>query len=119
MKIDVKNIMKMRSFELMAETSTVDEFNRLILNLEGKKIDEIDGRVERFDVKNIGNFYEDTVENYLRELSSVKSIKKEKISELVKNIKDGDLSSREILMEGSLKLVAKTARSYGNSKGYR
>ena len=112
MKIDVKNIMKMRSFELMAETSTVDEFNRLILNLEGKKIDEIDGRVERFDVKNIGNFYEDTVENYLRELSSVKSIKKEKISELVKNIKDGDLSSREILMEGSLKLVAKTALYY-------
>lgn len=115
MKIDfknMKNVIDMRSFELMAETSTADEFKSLILNLEGKKIDEVDGRVEKFDFKNIGSFYENTVENYLRELSSVKSIKKEKISELIKNIKDGDTSSREILMEGSLKLVAKTALYY-------
>lgn len=115
MKIDfknMKNVIDMRSFELMAETSTADEFKSLILNLEGEKIDEVDGRVEKFDFKNIGSFYENTVENYLRELSSVKSIKKEKISELIKNIKDGDTSSREILMEGSLKLVAKTALYY-------
>jgi RNA polymerase sigma factor (sigma-70 family) len=115
MKIDIKNIentIDMRSFELMAETSTSDEFKDLILNLEGKKIDETDGRVEKFDHRNMGNFYENTVENYLRELSSVKSIKKEKILELLKNIKGGDISSREILMEGSLKLVAKTALNY-------
>lgn len=115
MKIDFKNAgstIDMRSFELMAETSTTEEFKSLILNLKGKKIDETDGRIERFDFKNIGSFYENTVENYLRELSSVKSIKKEKISELIKNIKDGDISSREILMEGSLKLVAKTALYY-------
>ncbi len=115
MRIDfknMKNVIDMRSFELMAETSTSDEFKDLILNFEGKKIDEIDGRVEKFDLKNTGSFYENTVENYLRELSSVKSIKKEKISELIKKIKDGDTSSREILMEGSLKLVAKTALYY-------
>jgi len=115
MKIDfknMKNVIDMRSFELMAETSTADEFKSLILNLEGEKIDEVDGRVEKFDFKNIGSFYENTVENYLRELSSVKSVKKEKISELIKNIKAGDVSSREILMEGSLKLVAKTALYY-------
>ncbi|MCS5420363.1 MULTISPECIES: sigma-70 family RNA polymerase sigma factor [Psychrilyobacter] len=112
---DIKNIgdiIDMRSFEVMAETSTPNEFKSLILTLEGKKIDETGGRVEKFDRKNIGNFYEDTVENYLRELSSVKSIKKETISELIKNIQDGDISSREILMEGSLKLVAKTALYY-------
>ena len=115
MRIDFKNMentIDMRSFELMAETSTTDEFKSLILNLEGKKIDEINGRIEKFDFRNIGNFYEDTVENYLRELSSIKSIKKEKISELIKNIKAEDLSSREVLMEGSLKLVAKTALYY-------
>lgn len=118
MKIDVKDIkniedtIDMRSFEMMAETSTPIEFKDLILNLDGKKIDEISGRVERFDHKNIGNFYENTVENYLRELSSIKSIKKEKISELIKNIQNGDTPSREILMEGSLKLVAKTALYY-------
>ncbi|MGB6129775.1 MAG: sigma-70 family RNA polymerase sigma factor [Psychrilyobacter sp.] len=115
MRIDFKNMgntIDMRSFELIAETSTVDEFKSLILNLKGKKIDETNGRVEKFDFKNIGNFYEDTVENYLRELSSIKPIKKEKISELIKDIKAEDLSSREILMEGSLKLVAKTALYY-------
>jgi len=112
MKIDIENIIDMRSFELMAETSTVDEFKSLILNLEGKKIDEINGRVEKFDFENIGNFYEETVENYLRELSSIKPIKKEKISELIKDIKGGDFSSREILMEGSLKSVAKIALYY-------
>ncbi|UUV19156.1 sigma-70 family RNA polymerase sigma factor [Fusobacteria bacterium ZRK30] len=118
MKIDFKNAgntINMRSFELMAETSTTEEFKSLILNLEGKKIDEIDGRIEKFDFKNIGSFYENTVENYLRELSSVKSIKKEKISELIKKIKDGDISSREVLMEGSLKLVAKTALYYSKA----
>ncbi|MEI6856778.1 sigma-70 family RNA polymerase sigma factor [Psychrilyobacter sp.] len=118
MKIDIKNIedtIDMRSFELMAETSSTDEFKSLILNLEGKKIDEIGGRVEKFDIKNIGSFYENTVENYLRELSSIKSIKKEKMSELIKDIKDGDVSSREILMEGSLKLVAKIALYYSKA----
>lgn len=118
MRIDFKNAgntIDMRSFELMAETSTIDEFKSLILNLEGKKIDEIDGRIERFDMKNIGSFYENTVENYLRELSSVKSIKKEKMSELIKNIKGGDVSSRENLMEGSLKLVAKIALYYSKT----
>lgn len=115
MRIDFKNMgnmIDMRSFELMVETSRDDEFKSLILNLKGKKIDEINGRVEKFDFRNIGNFYEDTVENYLRELSSIKPIKKEKISELIKDIKAEDLSSREILMEGSLKLVAKIALYY-------
>jgi RNA polymerase sigma factor (sigma-70 family) len=118
MEINIKNIentIDMRSFELMAETSTTDEFKSLILNLEGKKIDEINGRVKKFNIKNVGSFYENTVENYLRELSTVKSIKKEKISELIKNIKDGDISSREILMEGSLKLMAKIALYYSKA----
>lgn len=116
--MNIKNIedtIDMRSFELMAETSSTDEFKGLILNLEGKKIDEINGRVEKFDIKNVGSFYENTVENYLRELSSVKSIKKEKISELIKEIKEGDTFSREILMEGSLKLMAKIALYYSKA----
>jgi len=118
MKKNIKNIentIDMRSFELMAETSKTDEFKNIILNLEGKKIDEKNGRIEKFNIKNMGSFYENTVENYLRELSTVKSIKKEKISELIKNIKDGDLSSREILMEGSLKLMAKIALYYSKA----
>ena len=109
---DIEDIMDMRTFENIAETSNRNEFKGIILTLVGKKIDEVSGRVERFDMKNMGNFYENTVENYLRELSSVKSLKEEDILELVKKIKDGDISSREILIEGSLKLVARIALNY-------
>ena len=115
MKINIENKIDMRSFELMVENSTINEFKDIILNLEGKKIDEINGRVEKFNMKNIGSFYENTVENYLRELSSIKAVKKEKILDLIKGIKDGDTSSREILMEKSLKLVAKIALYYSKT----
>ena len=115
MKINIENKIDMRSFELMVENSTINEFKDIILNLEGKKIDEINGRVEKFNMKNIGSFYENTVENYLRELSSIKAVKKEEILDLIKGIKDGDTSSREILMEKSLKLVAKIALYYSKT----
>lgn len=118
MKIDIKNIEKsidMKSFEQIVEISNTDEFRDLILKLDGKKIDEIDGRVVKFDIKNPGNFYENTVENYLRELSSIKPIKKDKVLELIKCIKSGDVFSREVLMEGSLKLVAKIALCYSKA----
>jgi RNA polymerase primary sigma factor len=105
-------IIDMKSFENMVETSTKGEFNDIILTLKDKKIDESHGRVERFDMKNIGNFYENTVENYLKELSSVKPLKEDEILELLKKIKDGDSDSREILIEGLLKLVAKIALRY-------
>jgi len=115
MKINIENKIDMRSFELMVENSTINEFKDIILNLEGKKIDEINGRVEKFNMKNIGSFYENTVENYLRELSSIKTLKKEEILDLIKGIKDGNTSSREILMEKSLKLVAKIALYYSKT----
>jgi len=115
MKINIENKIDMRSFELIAENSTINEFRDIILNLEGKKIDEKNGRIEKFKVKNIGSFYENTVENYLRELSSIKAVKKEEILDLIKGIKDGDTSSREILMEKSLKLVAKIALYYSKT----
>jgi len=108
----MKKTMDMRSFENIVEKSTVEEFKDIVLTLEDTKIDESHGRVERFDMKNMGNFFENTVENYLKELSSIKSLKEDEILELLKEIKGGDTESREILIEGLLKLVAKIALNY-------
>jgi len=110
-----KQILDMKSFENIVETSTFEEFKDKIYTFEGKKIDEINGRVERFDLKNKGNFYENTVENYLKELSSLKPLKEEEILELLKKVKNGDIDSRETLIEGMLKLVAQIALRYSKA----
>jgi len=110
-----KQILDMKSFENIVETSTFEEFKDKIYTFEGKKIDETNGRVERFDLKNKGNFYENTVENYLKELSSLKPLKEEEILELLKKVKNGDIDSRETLIEGMLKLVAQIALRYSKA----
>ncbi len=103
---------EMRKFESLIENLNEEEFKNTLLEFQGKEIDEMNGRVENFDFKNIGNYRDDSVENYLRKLSSIKSIDDSEFMRLLEEVEKGEDHHREQLMEGMLKSVAKIALKY-------
>ncbi|MCK5779795.1 MAG: hypothetical protein KAH04_02185 [Psychrilyobacter sp.] len=105
-------IITMKEFEEISEILNIEGFKNKVALKKILNIDELEGRVTNFDQENMGTFHETTVETYLKEISSTKAIKSERVGELLKEIKLGDEFAREELLEGILKSIARIALIY-------